>query len=986
MKILKFWAKTTHDKDNYPNAYHPLICHLIDVAAVAQELWNAVLSTAMRNRIASAFGLADDVYAAGKLVAFVAGLHDLGKCSPPFALRGHNEKSNKQTINLLELYKDTNYYKEWAKPAKDAPHGYVTASTLPKILKDYFSFPPKFACDISKLIGGHHGIFPASINLNKLKSEDYRGNSHWTKARKKLTIALAKALGLQKEIDFNSNPKLKNAEIMIVAGLVSVADWIGSDAKFFPCEVKDLEKSDFDIDLKEYKQKSREQAGKALEKHGWILNKLNDNEASCENKIITGGDRFKELFPFIAKRRPLQDMAIEISGELNEPGIVIIEAPTGEGKTEAAMLLADAWNSHLKQTGYYFALPTQATSNQMFERVNKFLSKSFPNENIQNQLLHGHASLSAEFKTLKENYIKNINDDESSGNPHTPSVVAAEWFTYRKRGLLAPFGVGTVDQALLAVLQTKHVFVRLFGLAHKTIIVDEVHAYDAYMSTLLERLLEWLAALRSPVILLSATLPRDRKDALIRAYQKGIGVKQCSPQTASSEDQYPRISYAVNNSITVRRLETSTLNKRKLYLNSVEKDFVENLLSMLQNSVGCVAIICNTVKRAQDLFELLSRHEFFKGNASDGMPKLDLLHARFRYIDRERREKRSLLRFGKKGSKVSVIENGKEVEKSVERPNCAILISTQIIEQSLDLDFDVMITELAPIDLLLQRAGRLHRHKRNNRPKNFAHKPELWIIQPELDENRMLKPDGKHLPDFGHSGIIYDKHILLRTWLELEKEKSKEIEIPDDTETMIEAVYESRDYEGEDVVVKKFWKSTKEAYEDDKEEEKSEAKNRWIAMPNAPLPLYKLTGGEDEQLEEDSSGFHKQFRALTRLNADRLTLVCLYGKLERAFLDSDYKNQVDCKNVVLLKNLRKVERERINENIRSLLRNSLSVARKDLILEILASDETSPPDEWKKSPLLRSCRILWLEEASTVEVESFRICLHSKVGLKVSRI
>src|SRR5207248_6281763 len=99
------------------------------------------------------------------------------------------------------------------------------------------------------------------------------------------------------------------------------------------------------------------------------------------------------------------------------------------------------------------------------------------------------------------------------------AVVAEEWFARnKKQALLAPFGVGTIDQALLAVLQTRHVFVRLFGLAGKCVVLDEVHAYDAYMTTLMERLLRWLAALGCPVMLLSATLPRDKRVKLLRAY------------------------------------------------------------------------------------------------------------------------------------------------------------------------------------------------------------------------------------------------------------------------------------------------------------------------------------------------------------------------------------------------------------------------------------------------------------------------------------
>ena len=114
--------------------------------------------------------------------------------------------------------------------------------------------------------------------------------------------------------------------------------------------------------------------------------------------------------------------------------------------------------------------------------------------------------------------------------------MAEEWFAKdKKQALLAPYGVGTIDQALLAVLQTKHVFVRLFGFAGKCVILDEVHAYDAYMTTLMERLLRWLATLRCPVVLLSATLPKEKRLALIRAY---TGKELPEPE----HKNYPRIT------------------------------------------------------------------------------------------------------------------------------------------------------------------------------------------------------------------------------------------------------------------------------------------------------------------------------------------------------------------------------------------------------------------------------------------------------------
>ena len=188
----------------------------------------------------------------------------------------------------------------------------------------------------------------------------------------------------------------------------------------------------------------------------------------------------------IEKPRPLQHAIIPLAEKMDSPQLFVIEAPMGEGKTEAAWYVADCWDRH-GGAGTYVALPTMATSNQMFERVKKFLDLA-GGGNLM--LLHGKAALNEQFDKLK--YAARVYDPDGS----TSGVVAESWFAdNKKHRLLAPFGVGTIDQVLLSVLQTKHGFVRLFGLAGKCVILDEVHAYDAYMTTLLERLLRWLAAL-----------------------------------------------------------------------------------------------------------------------------------------------------------------------------------------------------------------------------------------------------------------------------------------------------------------------------------------------------------------------------------------------------------------------------------------------------------------------------------------------------------
>ena len=780
MDILRFWAKTTDQKDNpqRQNAFHPLICHLIDVGAAANALWEKVLPENIKKRLAKSFGLEHELDKAGRLIAFLIGLHDLGKCSPPFALRGEYDKlaqRNKQTVRLLDVYRDTQYFCSGFKKATDAPHSFVTSVVLPPILETKYQFQPLLAKNIAEIIGGHHGTFPDRGYLTKNIGDQYCGNEHWRVAQREIVETLAGLFAIEGDYSHLPNKKLdddNNATAMIFAGLTTVADWIGSNVDFFKCEVKDSTEP-FSIDLGDYFEKSKQNADEALETLGWT-NWIGE----------TGEKTFSELFPIIENQRHLQIVAEEIvkNGALDAVGIAVIESPMGEGKTEAAMYLADVWNAKLATRGIYFALPTQATSNQMFGRISEFLETRFAGEDLNIQLLlqHGHSSISAEFGETIKNFrnIRNTYDDAGAAGQHKHSnVAAAEWFTYRKKGLLVPFGVGTIDQILLSVLQTKHVFVRLFGLAHKTIIIDEVHAYDAYMSTLLERLLEWLAALDSPVVILSATLPKKKRDSLIKAYLRGLGkISAEETPTSADEDSYPRISYATANTpdgtFKIRGLETSPQNTKTLYLEwKTEENFVEDLKRKLKDG-GCAAIICNTVDKAQTLFAQLAGDQFFQGLSSDGEPKLDLLHARFRFKDREEREQRSLKRFGKPN----------EDKKSPHRPHTAVLIATQIIEQSLDFDFDLMISELAPADLLLQRAGRLQRHERD-RYVGFREKPALWLIKPPTDAEGELIVNNNS-PDFGKSGFVYDKHILFRSWLKLKDEK--QIEIPDDIENLIE--------------------------------------------------------------------------------------------------------------------------------------------------------------------------------------------------------
>ncbi|MEP7149526.1 MAG: CRISPR-associated helicase Cas3' [Acidobacteriota bacterium] len=971
--LIRFWAKTTHDAVKHPNAYHPLICHMIDVACVAEAMWNKVLPEVTKARLARPFGLENDLAKAGTLISFLAGLHDLGKCSPPFQLRGKQKSDSDQTRRLFDLYKATECDCDSFKAASDVPHGYVTAIALPDIMVEKYEFPRPLAKNVGEIIGGHHGTFATSTNFQNIKSfknAEALGNEAWDRARDELVEALSDVLDVSISGKIAQKDKIENSTAMILAGFVSVADWIGSNTDYFPCEIADSTHLD-EIDLKAYAERSSQNAERALTELGWKKWPKNPIEKS-----------FESLFPKIENKRDLQLKAIEIAKEINGPGIFIVEALMGEGKTETAMYLADYFNAAIGTRGIYFALPTQATSNQMFGRVAEFLKNRFEesDEFVNLLLQHGHASLSDEFADDIKRFrsIKNTYADDSLSK--NASVAAAEWFTYKKRGLLAPFGVGTIDQILLAALQTKHVFVRLFGLAHKVVIIDEVHAYDAYMSTLLERLLEWLAALGSPVIILSATLPKARRDVLIGAYLKGLGQSVAEgdrPSAVGETDSYPRISYAASGmpekSFRVKRLETARENIRTLKIGwKADESFIDELKSLLEGG-GCVAIICNTVRRAQTVYEQLTSDPFFVGPASDGKPKLDLLHARYRFIDRQQREKRALVRYGKEGSKVLITEDGKKAEHVVKRPDLAILVSTQIIEQSLDLDFDLMISDLAPADLLLQRSGRLQRHKRGDRPAVFRDAegneiPSFWILLPQLDETDEIKTfaDGrqKGLPDFGDSGLVYDTHILLRTWLAL-REKTM-ISVPYEVEELIEMIYSSeRIFADASQSNQDLLFLTKTEYEKALGEEKDQAKSRYISHPYFLGTLGNLLGVPKE---EDAPDLHPHSQAMTRLVEPTAQVACLWQKDGRLYADERYSAEVSLETLPA----RSWEKE--------IVMNSISVSSRSVVHQLL---NEPVPEGWKKSPLLRRHRVLSFDADRKCERFGYVFELDAEMGLLI---
>ncbi len=897
------WAK----KAETDGRYHPLICHLIDVAAVADSLWRNSLAPGLRDDLGAGLGLAAPT--AAKLVALVAGLHDLGKLSPEFQLRDPAAADRLGSAGLHTAG-------EWVR----LPHGIISAATLPELLTSECGVEMKASRRLADIIGGHHGVFATSKQVQSV-GINHLGGKSWSDARRRHVRALVALLAPRCPM---AAAAPDSAAALALAGLVSVADWIASMSERFPFAAGGEDRVS-DLDLRDYADQSHERAQEVLAELGWLGLNLSSKTAG-----------FSDLFPGLAAR-PLQEAAVDLVPAMGAPGIVVIEAPMGEGKTEAALYLADQAERSWGRLGTYVALPTQATSNQMLGRVRQFLTGRHIGDGIVLQLLHGHAALSAELELMRRlgKVVGVAGADGPEGQP--AAVVAEEWFSQRKRGLLAPYGVGTIDQGLLAALQTRHAFVRLFGLAGKTVIIDEVHAYDVYMSSLLERLLEWLGALGTFVVLLSATLPSARRKALLEAFQRGGEIEALSPAA-----DYPCLTWIGAGASGARSVNCSENSARRLRIDWIPagRTGAEELAAeAVQKTAdgGCLAIICNTVDRAQSIFETIQRQ--LPGRADDDLPMVDLLHSRFLFNDRQQRETRTLKRFGKPAA-------------GIHRPGRAVLVATQIVEQSLDLDFDFMITDLAPADLILQRSGRLHRHQREGRPG--GDQPVLQIVAPVLEAPAPRFDPGTR--------AVYDDHVLLRTWLALRD--LSEVQIPEAVQSLIEQVYDERPCPaGLPAAVSAIWHDTLERRLEMMAAEVQEAQFRWLGRPAFDGPLYQLTRGE---LQEDASDFHRIHQALTRLSGPEVSVVCLADGPDGPTLPDG--SVVD------------TQREPSLSLARRLLERSVGISSRRIVHGLL---DEQPPAGWKKSSLLGHHRLLLLDAHQRCRRGSWIINYHPQNGLVI---
>ena len=492
------------------------------------------------------------------------------------------------------------------------------------------------------------------------------------------------------------------------------------------------------------------------------------------------------------------------------PGMLIVQETTGSGKTEAALMAAEIMAARTGRSGVLFALPTQATTDAMFSRELDWLGKiesSYRADGAAStfaiQLQHGRARLNKEAGSLrKRGYeirdrllgslgeaqedpekhrssrpydIGRDEDNLQTAKQHHESVknddraqrdlAIMTWFTGRKKSMLSDFVVTTVDHVLFSSMRAPHLALRHLGLSRKIVIVDEVHSYSTYMNNYLERALTWLASYGVPVILLSATLSEARCASFADAYRRGLRLmtgekvpKKPSPNVASMP--FPSLAAVGRDGMDVTPVEATGRSSR-VRIERLAKD--DSLTALLGNALvngGCALVVRNTVRRAQETYEQL--RETFGEDVS-------LNHARFTISDRLARDADLLRRFG-------------SPRRRPERPHRAIVVATQVVEQSLDVDFDLLVTDLAPIDLILQRMGRLHRHRRT-RPKALSD-PMCYVDWLPSASN----PDPRVEPG---SETIYGEHDMLLTAAALNRVLADDalVTVPDDVRDLVEAVY-----------------------------------------------------------------------------------------------------------------------------------------------------------------------------------------------------
>ena len=648
-----------------------------------------------------------------RVACFIGAVHDIGKASVAFQtnILRHIPEARDRLLQALFLRgQNANDIK--------TPHARASEEILLKL-----GCPPGLA----SVAGAHHGK-PQENGI-----DDFIGgqmeilhDNYWGTGQKKLWMAIWQelfqaALSLAGYASADELPDLSIPAELLLTGLLTMADWIASNSRYFPLIPADSLGEEEAYPERVYR------AWRALD----LTSPWEGEYAAMDEGT------FQRRFAFPPNE--VQRAVLDVAAGMSTPGILILEAQMGVGKTEAALAAAEIFATRFHMGGLYFGLPTQATTNGIFGRLMAWAQGQSREVGHSIRLAHGMAELNEDYRQRLSGRAVTEEDALDGG------VLVHSWFQGRKQALLADFVVGTVDQLLMAALKQKHLMLRHLGLAGKVVVVDECHAYDTYMNRYLDRALTWLGCYHVPVILLSATLPSKRRAELVEAYL-GTGAGE---GTWRDNRGYPLLTWTDGGRVHQQVIPQRPA-ARQIRVDTIDSEKLPELLRNMMAQGGCAGVLVNTVKKAQTLASEL--RELFPAF------EVVLFHGQFLMPDRAEREQELLDRLGK--------------NSTLAQRNHLIVVGTQVLEQSLDIDFDFMVTELCPMDLLLQRMGRLQRHDRSDRPQQFR---QAYCCVLDAAEDAF---------DPG-SRAVYGEWLLWRT----RKLLPKSIALPDDIPRLVQDTY-----------------------------------------------------------------------------------------------------------------------------------------------------------------------------------------------------
>lgn len=854
-ETASFWAKTG-DKDS-PTRGLSLVQHMLDAGAVAARLWDTWIAPGLQTRFSEHLNLSmEDTRA---LVCWLAATHDMGKATPEFS--GQLDKRGDENLAVYRHrieQQDFEFPEDLVTPTSGlrCPHSKYSQSILIHLLTSNIeNMPSEVALTLASISGAHHGT-PAEYLANSADLSNVileRLSPKWHAAWQELYVITLERFGASSALHqlAQRGQTIPVSVQFCITGFVIMSDWIASNPDFFPMGT---------FGSAEQEQRAR---------IGWQALGLEQRWIAAleTNPDTPAADLYASRFGWSNPTlRPMQEVVVEAARSMQSGGMMCIEAPMGQGKTEAGLIAAEFLAQATGRTGVAFAAPTQATSNALFDRVIEWVKyqtnnvaqeHSGPIEPHTMFLGHSKNRFNKSYEALSkadifdESSTPGRENNRKTLRPGT-SLARHSWLSGTKKGLLSSFVVCTIDQVLMTALQSRHVMLRYLGLASKVIIIDEVHAYDAYMSKYLSAALYWLGQMNAPVILMSATLPSATRDDLMKSYAKGLKVGaepdkvaapappsqndlmakmkarlagiQAAPKPEASEEPFLDLDYPVVHTLTAE--DNGTPKKWKveqpveqteieLKLIDDSPESVLNVLEPLANDHGCAAVICNTVGRAQEMHAFLS--ERF------GEEHVILTHSRFTATHRAEQEELLVSKLGKKAHYSEA--DGEDSS----RPHRLIVVGTQVIEQSLDLDFDVMITDFAPVDLVLQRMGRLHRHdSRSSSERTPAYRKPVCYV-------RGVETFGSHneAPDFPRgSKAVYEPMILLSSYAQLLPHFDGEpIRIPADISPLVQKTYQKNAPAEIPSAWAEVFESAKQEYKKGKDQAKIRAEGYLLCAP-----------------------------------------------------------------------------------------------------------------------------------------------------------